>query len=216
MCYELSRRNIIIAAIGGIASGLGLEGVQKKLTVDVMADLFERRRTLAQLLNDVPSDKADRNPSYLEGTDMQHWHMDAHPFFQHLASMDLVPKQGLVIELGSYQGKSLAVLNQLFGEGRVLGCDIHRYTANPQILVGDVRNPETLKNFGSAALVWNDVSNWENSPRSKMAAFEWAKSHLIPGGIYVDDAMKNIPVDLDLRGFQLIYAKGYISAFKKT
>lgn len=216
MCYEISRRNIIVAALGGVATGLGLQGATKTFTVDVAADLFERRQTVADLLNTTLQDKADKNKSYLRGTDMAHWHSEVHPFFQQLVSKDIIPAEGLIVELGSYQGRSLEVLNHLFGAHRVRGCDVYAYTKNPQVIVGDVRSPETLAQLSKAALVWNDVSNWKNSPRSKLAAFEWAKKNLVSGGIYIDDAMKNLPLDLDLSGFKLIYSKGYITAFKKT
>ncbi len=216
MCYELSRRNIIVAAIGGLASGLGFSGVSKKFAMDVASDLFDRRRTLANLLAAVPKDKADSNPRYLKDTDMSHWHTEAHPFFEELKNKGHVPEQGLIVELGSYQGASLQALNELFGSHRVRGVDIYPYTNSRQIFIGDVRTSNVLQNFQAPALVWNDVSNWENSPRSKLAAFEWAKQNLVKGGVYVDDAMKNLPLDLDLSGFQLIYSKGYITAFRKT
>jgi hypothetical protein len=216
VCYGLSRRNLIASGVGVIASSLGLSGISKDISMDVVSDLFERRKTVADLLASVPHDKADRNKSYLRGTDMSDWHSEVHPFLEKLGNLDLVPAYGRIVEMGSYQGHSLQKLNSVFGADRVIGLDIHAYTKNPQILIGDIRSEVSPLRDGPAALVWNDVSNWNNSPRSKIAAFEWAKRNLVTGGIYVDDAMKNLPIDLDLRGFSLIFSRGYVTAFRKT
>lgn len=214
MCYELTRRNLILTALGGLTASVGLKGLPANVSLEAIANHFMSSQSLGTLLAQTLADKADKKKSYLSGTDMSEWHAEAHPFLRKLAASGHVPSRGAIIELGSYQGQSLKVLNQLFGADRVRGCDIHNYTHNPQIVIQDVRSESF--HMDSPALVWNDVSNWQNSPRSKLAAFNWAKKNLPRGGIYIDDGLSHIPFDLDLSGFEVLYTKDYITAFKKT
>lgn len=214
MSFELTRRKLILSALGGVASIAGVKELSQESTLEAISGLFIRDHSLQSLLDTSVRDKADKNTSYLSGTDMSEWHQEIHPVLARIARSGIVPAQGKIIELGSYQGKSLRVLNKLFGAERVRGCDIHNYTHNSQITIQDVRS----ENFhmDTPALVWSDVSNWTSSPRSKLAAFNWAKKNLVSGGIYIDDRLRNLPSDLDLSGFKLIYSQGYVSVFRKT
>lgn len=218
MCVNERRRLFLRrSAIGGLLSlasgGWTYTHIDKLTAICDHLENSKRWSTLSELLLQTAADKADRKTSYLSGTDMSFWHAQIHPVLKNIVPRLLPSGSGAVVELGSYKGESADVLEKALGLP-VVRLDIHSYYQHDNLVIGDIRT-RPLKDR-PARLVWNDVSSWTSSPRSRMAAFEYGKRNLIRGGIYIDDRFGDIPKDLDLSGFELIHAQPYISVFRRV
>jgi hypothetical protein len=170
-----------------------------------------KNKILAQLFFKYHQDKADKDPAYLAEHDFTAWHKEIHPYLKQLPSLG-VPS-GAIVELGVHRGHSSKVLKRTFGAGRYIGFDTHPLTEDPQVIRQDIRKAGNLK--AKAALVWNDISTWEGSPRSRLAAFKWARRNLKKGGIYIDEGHHKIPADLDLKAFELVHSGQNFTVFRK-
>ena len=156
-------------------------------------------------------DKADKNPAYLKNHDFTAWHSEIHPYLKSLSPSQL--PSGLVVELGVHRGLSSQVLKKQFGSHRYVGVDKHPFTSDPRVIKKDIRD---LQNFPQkAALVWNDISTWEGSPRSRLAALKWAQRNLKKGGLYIDEGVSKIPSDLNYSAFEQVFASKNFTVFRK-
>ncbi|MCB0379439.1 MAG: hypothetical protein KDD33_13175 [Bdellovibrionales bacterium] len=180
-------------------------------------------RTFRQLLSQFSQDKVDRNRHYLYDWDKEKmqeklydfsvWHQEIHDFFRSLPSSQ-IPSQGAIVELGVFMGDSAQILKDSFGSHRYMGVEFFDYNFVEGIIFTDVRKLADLEH--KAALVWNDLSSWQGSPRSRMAGFQWAKRNLQSGGLYIDEAASQLPSDLDTRGLKLVYQGARFTVFRKV
>lgn len=170
-------------------------------------------KTLAMFLYKYPMDKIDKNESYLEGHSFATWHSEIHPYLRTLQSV--VPQHGKIVELGVFRGESSQVLKSVFGAERFMGVDLHPYAEIEGVVRADIREMGDLRGE-SAAFVWNDVSTWKGSPRSRLAALNWAKRNLVSGGVYIDEGAESIPSDVNYDGFHLVHKGQNFTVFRKA
>lgn len=98
-----------------------------------------------------------------------------------------INSSGLIIEYGSWRGKVLDELSNLYGSDRVLGFEINNFTDHPNIVDVDVRTLCGNKKYSKPiALAWNDCDDWEHSPATKQAAMDHAMSNLMHDGVYIE------------------------------
>ena len=214
---DFIRRKLVLKSSGLLAlvplAGRYLGGIFRPAQNDDKNYKKTYGKSYDQLLSSYRQDKIDRNPQYLNSYDFTNWHREIHDFFRNKLTRHL-PITGQVVELGVFKGHSSQILKDKFGEERFLGVDSHRYGDVEGVQIADIRNFADLKD--KAALVWNDISSWEGSPRSRKAAFHWAVRNLKVGGIYIDESMKKMPADLNLSGLNLLYSGQNFSVFRKV
>lgn len=210
---KLNRRNLlksIMAAIPALmASGYGWQSFRRTLKGEQAP-----ARTVDSLMKKYPVDRIDENIEYIRGHNFSQWHREIHRFFKRDLIGLSVPPTGPVVELGVYKGQSAALLKKMFGPFRYVGVDAVAYKNIKGVIQADVRTMADLP--VKAAFIWNDISTWEGSPRSRLAAFEWSKRNLAKGAIYVDEGPMQIPVDLDYSGFELITKSDKFTVFRKV
>lgn len=174
----------------------------------------ENQKTVAHLLAKYKQDRIDANRAYLAKFNPRGWHVKIHSFIRNELQDLSVPPTGQIVELGVYKGTSARILKRIFGRERYLGVDANPYKKIEGVVAADIREFADLSE--KAALVWNDISTWEGSPRSRLAAFEWSQRNLAKNGIYIDEGAENIPVDLDYSGFELICKRDKFTVFRKV
>lgn len=158
-------------------------------------------------------DQIDKNPRYLEDQpeSMLRWNRFTHPFLKQVV-FNLTLPEGMVVELGTYRCARFDLLCQHYGADRCLGFDIINYSSHPRVIECDIRSiPEPYQ--VARAFVWNEARDWTSSPESKMAALEYAKRNLVPGGYYMETGLKHIP-EAGLPPFRLIVTTADISLWK--
>lgn len=171
-------------------------------------------KTLALFLNKYPQEKIDKNPNYLAGHSFATWHSEIHPYLK-TQLPKLVPTNGKIVELGVFKGESSAVLKNIFGQERYMGVDLNPYAEIEGVIRADIRELANLQNE-KAAFVWNDISTWKGSPRSRLSALNWAKRNLASGGIYIDEGAEAIPTDVDYNGLTLLHKGQNFTVFQKS
>lgn len=220
MCNEQNRRaflkKMFTLNVGAVLATSSLGSLELFLPrgIGLRSLLTSAKKTYSQLAHSTPFDKVDRKPDYLEGTDMVFWHRQIHPIFERLVPSLGVPAHGVIMEMGVYKGDSFALLTNLFGADRVRGIELVKYIDEPRILNIDVRSL-TSEHDMPLAIAWNDVSNWKGSPRSKMAALNYARKNLVLGGLYIDESLADLPSDLPLSDFKLVHSEGDVSVFRR-
>ena len=119
---------------------------------------------------------------------------------------------GSIVELGVHS----AVNSQLQAQygASYMGVDIMPMGGLRGMMMLDVRELADLENK-KARFVWNDVGTWQDSPRSRRSALEWAQRNLHVGGIYIDGDAYTIPTDLDYSSFELIIKGPGYTVFQK-
>lgn len=207
----LNRRNLIRSALFGMPVLL-FGSISDPFRVVVHKVSGVKNKLLTQLFFKYHQDKIDKNPHYLKDHDFTAWHNEIHPILRQLARLN-VPA-GPIVELGVHKGLSSKVLKDVFGIRRYIGIDVSPMTDDPQVIRQDIRSADNLPE--KAGFIWNDISTWEGSPRSRLAAYKWARRNLKPGGIYIDEGRHKIPADLNLRGFDLIQAGRNFTVFRKN
>lgn len=219
MCTETDRRAFIkqlltlnlgaalLPSFGWLGGLVQSKVIQPSLTSPLA-------KSIEQLMASAPFDKVDRKANYLDGTDMSFWHRQIHPVITSVLPKLGVPRHGSILEIGVYKGDSFHLLSQTFGSERVRGIDLCRYIEDPRILNSDVRALKPEHDM-PLAVAWNDVSTWKGSPRSKMAAFEYARRNLVVSGLYIDESFSDLPKDLPLSDFKLVYSVENISVFRR-
>lgn len=171
-------------------------------------------KTLAMFLHTYPTDKIDKNKSYLAGHSFATWHSEIHPYLR-VQLRTMVPASGQIVELGVFKGESSQVLKSVFGSERYMGVDLHPYAEIEGVVQADIREMGNLRGE-SAALVWNDISTWKGSPRSRLAALNWAKRNLQSGGVYIDEGSENIPADVNFDGLHVVHKGQNFTVFRKA
>jgi hypothetical protein len=217
MCIALTRRKFILNA-GTLAGASIFAGPINLINPEINLAINEKMvSSYASLIGNTLRDKAE-NPAYLNGSDLSDWHQEIHPLIKsHMANwINHLPTSLPVLELGSYMGDSANILRNTLPNRNIFSFDIFPYYKHERLIIGDIRAEQSTQIQRPFALIWNDISNWKNSPRSKLSAFNFAKKHLVHGGIYIDDRYCDLPNDLDWSGLKLIYKKNYVSVFKKV
>lgn len=130
-------------------------------------------------------DHVDRDPRYVEHVDMSGWEQEVASFLREVVFACPVPDEGWVVELGTARAVNFRLLCEHFGPERCIGYDVVNYAHDPLVLERDVRTL-TKADDRPVALGWNDLSEWELSPRSKLAGLEFLTRNLVPGGFYMD------------------------------
>ena len=130
-------------------------------------------------------DLIDRYPRYVTGRDMSPWETTVWAFLQEFVLPLALPEEGCVLELGTARGINFSRLADHYGLERCVGFDVANYGNHPRVREIDVRTLGREDDF-PLALAWNDLSDWEQSPRSKAAGLKFAARNLVPGGYYMD------------------------------
>lgn len=204
---DIIRKATLLAPLIALPGGIDIVALGRKIK-------NQAYKTLATFLHKYPQDKIDKDPNYLNGHSFATWHSEIHPFIKNRLP-NLVPANGQVVELGVFKGESSAVLKHIFGADRYLGVDLNPYNEIEGVVRADIREFADLK-FDKAAFVWNDVSTWKGSPRSRLAALNWAKRNLKSGGIYIDEGAEAIPTDINYDGLNLVHKGANFTVFQKA
>ncbi|MCC6137317.1 MAG: hypothetical protein IT287_01695 [Bdellovibrionaceae bacterium] len=204
---DIIRKATLVVPLLAIPGGIDVVALGRKIK-------NQTYKTLALFLHKYPMDKIDKNKNYLDGHTFATWHAEIHPYIKNKLPQ-LVPLNGRVVELGVFKGESSAVLKSVFGFERYMGVDLNPYAQIDGVVQADVRELADLKD-GKAAFVWNDVSTWKGSPRSRLAALKWAKRNLAKGGVYIDEGAESIPTDVDYNGLTLVHKGQNFTVFQKA
>lgn len=210
----MKRRNFFMS---GFASSLFL---LRSTNSTVAASRLER---YPYTINDLclgNRDIADIKPNYIEEWDEFSlvWQLKANRLFAKIKTLD-VPKNGHIVEFGSFSGESLKKFELLFGKNRCLGFDIFDVNeednrpSNLKIL--DVKTLEA-KDLPPISLAWSNTSFWRRNPHSKLHCKKLIEENLVPGGYIIDDTSINLPKDLKYKNSELIYDNGAFSIFRKA
>lgn len=206
----INRRDLLKTAIGAVpaiaASGYSVTSLHQMLSGE--------QRTVASLLEKYRQDRIDARRTYLDHHNFKGWHREIHTFFKKNLIGLSVPVSGPIVELGVYKGESARLLKKIFGRKRYVGVDAHPYKNIQGVIQADIRDFADLPQ--KAAFIWNDISTWDGSPRSRLAAFHWSVRNLAPGAIYIDEGAEQIPVDLDYSGFELLHKGHKYTVFRKV
>lgn len=204
---EIIRKVTLALPLIAIPGGVDIVALGRKIK-------NQTYKTLALFLQKYPMDKIDKNKNYLDGHSFATWHAEIHPYIQNKLPQQ-VPANGKIVELGVFKGESSAVLKSVFGTDRYMGVDLNPYAQIEGVIQADVRE---LADLGGekAALVWNDVSTWKGSPRSRLAGLNWAKRNLVKGGVYIDEGAENVPTDADFSGLNLVHKGPNFTVFQKA
>ncbi len=131
-------------------------------------------------------DMVDYNIRYSENYDQSWWFQEADLFFkEYIWPLQDVPQHGKIVEMGVLYGGRFKQLQKKFGVDRCLGFDVVNYSNLQNIQLTDVRSL-TEENDFEIAFGWNDISNWQDSPNSKSAAFLFLTRNIVPGGYFLD------------------------------
>jgi hypothetical protein len=204
---EIIRKAAIAVPILAMPMSLDIVAIGRKIK-------NQAYKTMAMFLHKYPLDKIDKNKKYLAEHNFEAWHQEIHPYLR-TQLPQLVPNSGAVVELGVFRGESSAVLQSLFGVERYIGVDANPYAPVVGVVQADIREFADLK-LQKAAFVWNDISTWKGSPRSRLAGLRWAKRNLQSGGVYIDEGCESIPTDVDYSGLNLVYKGKNFTVFKKA
>lgn len=179
----------------------------------IMPSLSQKSLTsFAQLLLLFPKDKIDVCEKYVEDSTFSGWHSIIHPFFREQLLTYGVPAEGRILEFGVYRGQTRNVLIDIFGPDRYVGIDKVNYTEHEDIIIVDVRDWDFHEPI---AFAFNDLSTWKGSPRSRMAASQIIRKNLIPGGLYMEEGLKNLPKDFDMSGLEIVHKAPYFTLFRR-
>ena len=159
-------------------------------------------------------DLVDKEPRYIENRDMRGWENVIGQFFYDFVFGQMVPSEGSIVELGTGQGVNFLELCRQFGEERCVGYDVVNFLKHPRVKEEDIRKLSSEDDY-PIALGFNDLSDWQLSPQSKKAGFEFIKRNLVFGGYYVDAAFTEQTTELiDLADFTLIAERDSVKLFK--
>ncbi len=204
---EIIRKATLMLPLLVLPGGIDVVAIGRKIK-------NQTYKTLAMFLNTYPMDKIDKKENYLEGHSFATWHAEVHPFLRSRLNV-IVPGNGKVVELGVFKGESSKVLKSIFGSERYMGVDLHPYSEIEGVVRADVREMGDLRGE-RAAFVWNDISTWKGSPRSRLAALNWAKRNLMTGGVYIDEGTASIPSDVNYDGLEVIHRGQNFTVFQKV
>lgn len=150
------------------------------------------------------NDKVDKKRNYLEAwEEKSQWSSMIEAFFQGVL-FNLNLPQGMIVEIGTYQAESFNKLCQRYGLKRCLGFEIFPYVQHPSVVIQDIRQ------IGSEfdrpiAFGWNNASNWEGSPRSKLAALKYLTRNIVKDGYLLEDSLPDIPYDIHIPNFKIVW-----------
>lgn len=204
---EIIRKATLLAPLLVLPGGIDVVALGRKLK-------NQAYKTLAMFLHTYPTDKIDKNVDYLSGHSFAAWHGEIHPYLRGELPYK-VPSYGKIVELGVFKGESSQVLKTIFGSERYMGVDLHPYAEIEGVVRADIRELGDLRGE-RAAFVWNDVSTWKGSPRSRLAALNWAKRNLMSGGVYIDEGVGSIPSDVNYDGFRVVHKGQNFTVFQKA
>lgn len=158
--------------------------------------------TVEELILRRPMDSIDENPYYLNSWTGYPEYIRAIKNKFHEDLPKRLP-EGKVVVLGAYKCESLDLLIEKYGSENCIGVDAVKYVDHPNLIIKDVRS---LKpgDLGPISFGWSNVCSWTLSPRSKLAAFNFLKESLVPGGVFLDLVSMELPKDLNTNGFQLV------------
>lgn len=160
-------------------------------------------------------DKVDLDKCYLsdwQGADS--WHEMVDSFFKQILFKLKMP-EGWIVEIGTHKAISFNKLCSEYGQNRCLGFDICPYVYHPAVVVKDIRS------IGSeydrpVAFGWNNASNWEGSPRSKVAALQFLTRNIVNGGFLLDDSLPDMPHDVILPEFKTVWSNQTLVLLQKV
>lgn len=160
-------------------------------------------------------DKASKNIRYLEHSDMSEWNIYIDFIFETVLFNLEIPPTGHIVEMGTFRCFGFDKLCSKYGVERCLGYDVVNYEDKTNVIEKDVRDL-SVKDDLPIAIGWNDVSNWKDSPQSKMAAAQFLMRNILPGGLYIDENFKAVTANLNLEtDFEYVYRHNEISIFRK-
>ncbi len=161
-------------------------------------------------------DLIDIEPRYVDDRNLEGWERLIAWFFEQHVFTRLVPSYGQVVEMGVARGINFARLCEQFGPSRCEGFDVVNYPGHPRVRTVDVRTLDE-RDDRPIALAWNDLSNWEQSPVSKRAGFDFLTRNLVEEGLYIDADFEPDTLDtLDLTGLELVADSKIIKMWRRV
>lgn len=167
------------------------------------------------ILMTAAKDKVDSEGAYYAQATFKNWHQQVHALLNDLKRDHLVPQNGAIVELGTYKGKTSAVMKTLFGKNRYVGYDIAPWNNDPCVIIKDVRHLDASDDQ-PIALGFSDTSNWSGSPRSRKAASDFIRKNLVPGGIYIEEGLSMLPSDFDMTNLKILRSEKYYTVFTRV
>ncbi len=199
-CAKTSRRILLKHAV--IVSGLSVIPFKSMVNtfVETKGENDFDTRSLYELF---PKDKIDLSPNYLKHWNEESlWHEEIDSFFENVLSVIDIP-EGWIVEVGTYKARSFKKFCSRFGVERCLGFEAYPYVQHPAIVVKDIRSVN--REFDRpVAFGWNNASNWEGSPRSKLAALNYLTRNIVKGGYLLEDSLPDLPRDIVLSDFKVV------------
>ncbi len=135
-------------------------------------------------------------------------------FLQNVLWKLFLPKEGKIVEFGTWDGGTFEKLCHHFGEERCLGFDAAPYIEKNNILVKDVRTLGESDNF-PISFAWNDVSTWYGSTSSKLKVAQFCSENLVKGGYLLDVNLDRIPSNIQFIGYEVVLEYKKLTLFRK-
>lgn len=160
-------------------------------------------------------DKIDNRQNYLTNwLDEQTWHEMTDSFFENVLYKLNLP-EGWLVEIGTYKNYSFEKLYTKYGAHRCLGFEAFPYKQHPGVIIKDIR---TIKSDYDRPIAfgWNNASNWEGSPRSKLAALQYLTKNIVKDGYLLEDSLPDLPHDIILRDFKVVWQNKSLVLLQRT
>lgn len=136
------------------------------------------------------------------------WHEYYIDQLSKILSNILLPS-GVILEYGSYDGKTIDFLRGLFDDRFIVGIEYNLVGNHPNVFEMDVRDLNSDMNI---ALALNDLSDYDIAPKSKTHAKNHAIRNIVEGGYYIESGKQGFkPID----GFEMVYEDKFLAAYKK-
>ena len=145
----------------------------------------------------------DRGKEY---TDMWHGY-----YIDQLSKVlsDISLPSGLIIEYGSYDGKTIDFLRDLYQDRFIMGVEYNLVGSHAHVFEMDVRD---LTADMDIALALNDLSDYDIAPESKSHAKSHAIKNLVKDGYYIESSKQGFN---PINGFEMVYEDKFLAAYKK-
>lgn len=122
---------------------------------------------------------------------------------------DITLPSGVIIEYGSYNGKTIDFLLDQYRDRFIMGIEYNLVGDHKRVFQMDVRD---LTADMDIALALNDLSDYDIAPESKTYAKNHAIKNIVKDGYYIESSKQGFS---PINGFEMIYEDKFLATYRK-